>query len=192
MYTTRLNAKHKHPYELYIKILPSLERPPNSPKILFPAPSRLSLLLCPCPAALLSPPLPPIHFGRLNPALTPLEPCIHFGVSMVSIVFFSLFPNNLKKFSSSGSGSSAGLSLALRPAVLAVTCVRSADGTHLDGVAQGPSREDLGESVIPNVLAAVGRLPCKSLVMRSRPSRHPPVPKPNGFSTSSSSISRKP
>src|ERR1700761_4488207 len=130
---------------LHIRILPSSDLPPKSPSMLFPP---LPELLCPC-AGLPPSPLPPSHFGRLNPPLLLPPPCIHFGVSIVSIVFLTLLPKRVKKFSSSDSGSRAGLSLNLPPVVVFASCPRSAGGTHLLGAALGldVSRLVLGESV---------------------------------------------
>ena len=176
--------------------------PPPPPP---PAPKKPRKLLAgpppPVPSSSASPPLN--HFGLLKPldwlGLVGLG-CIHFGVSMVSRVFLTRLPNKVKKFSSSGSGSTSVLVRGAGrvdngppvPSFRDAAAVLSEGGTHRVGAAREGrlvSRDTRGDSLRPSV---VDRLPCRSWLIRFLPSLHPPVPKPEGFSSSPSSSSRIP
>lgn len=155
--------------------------------------------------------MPPLGAPEPPPLPPPESLFIHFGGSRPSNVFFTRRPNNVKKFSSSGSGSRGGGPLdilVLLPNVLdddagidvdALDAPIPAEG--LLGLAQRgllvTSLDPLGEArglpVLrrPSVEPPAG--PSRSRAIRSRPSRHPPVPKPDGlFSSSSSSRMPKP
>lgn len=124
-------------------------------------------------------------------------------------MFLTRRPNRVKKFSSSGSGSRGG---GPREVLMVLPNVLEEDvGVDVDaldapadgllGLAQRGFRvasvDPLGEARgllalrRPRVELPAG--PLRSRAMRSLPSRHPPVPKPDGlFSSSSSSIMPKP